>query len=137
MGLLLLLLPCLELIIPTQPSQSPISALETLISSDSCEHSAHGMVVASPSLVWTSDQSTSMRLNLDSITRIILRKSAGQGCCRLIGKSAHYVSDDTEGCSLCTLNWSASLKLQVPTIPLWSITKSRDGDLHYCNSILG
>jgi hypothetical protein len=135
-GLLLLLLPCLELIIPTQTSQSLISALETLISSDSCEYSAHGMVVARPSLIWTYDQSTPLRLNPNSITRLISRKSTSQGCCQFIGKSAHYVSDDPKGCSLCTLNWSASLKLQVPTIPLRSITKSRDNDLHYCQSIL-
>jgi hypothetical protein len=67
---------------------------------------------------------------------IISRESTGQSGYQLIGKPAHYVSDDTKGCALCTLNWSASFKLQMPTIPFWRITKSRDGDFHYCKSIL-
>jgi hypothetical protein len=95
------------------------------------------VVVASLSFVWASDQGTSLRLHPNSIARIISRKSVNQGCCQLVGKSAHYVPDETESCSLCTLNRSASLELQVSTIPLWSITKSRNYDLHYCKSILG
>jgi hypothetical protein len=136
MCLLLLLFSCFEPIITTQTSQRPIGTLKTLVCSDSCIHRTHSVVVASLSFVWASDQGTSLRLHPNSITRIIPRKSASQGCCQLVGKSAHYVSNDTKSCSLCTLNRSASLKLQVPTILVWSITKSRDYDLHYCKSIL-
>jgi hypothetical protein len=51
MCLLLLLLPCLEIIITTQASQSLVGALKTLIRSDSCKHSTHSMVIASLSLI--------------------------------------------------------------------------------------